>query len=105
VTVLLAVAGHEGLVAIASTATRASEERRSGGTVLDPLEWAALVTAAESDRLWPSDLRALLHRRALEPGRPIDLDEALDGARADGPLGWTIGRVLDRIGAQLVAVE
>ncbi len=102
-TLLLEIPGH-GAVAVATSADRAEEERRSGITVFDPIEWSALVTAAESDRLWPTDLCDLCVKKARAPRWTLELDVALAGARADASLGWSVGRVLDRIGAKLVAV-
>jgi len=107
-TLFVHVPGHEGPIAIATTPERAESERAAGRTVFDPVEWSAIVTAAESDRLWPSDLRALCARK-VEGARKVggfmlDLDTALAGARPDAPQEWSVGRVLDRIGAALLAV-
>jgi hypothetical protein len=104
-TLFLRVPGHEGVVAIATSRERAEAERRSAAVVLDPCEWSAIVTAAESDRVWPSDFRALCARKASSREWTIDLETALAGARADGSRGWTVGRVLERLGAQLVGAE
>lgn len=109
-TLFVHVPGHEGPVAIATSPERAASERAAGRTVFDPVEWSAIVTAAESDRLWPSDLRELCARKAgaRRPGGPgwaLDLDTALAGARPDAPQEWSVGRVLDRIGAALLTVE
>ena len=101
---LLRVPGHDGAVAIASSPERAAEGRQAGLVVFDPTEWQALVTAVESDRVWPSDLRELCERKARAPQYVLDLDAALAGARAEAPQGWSVGRVLDRVGAQLSAV-
>ena len=101
-TLFVQVPGHEGPVAIATSADRAESERAAGRTVFDAVEWSAIVTAAESDRLWPSDLRELCARKV--GGWTLDLDTALAGARPDAPQEWSVGRVLDRIGVALLAV-
>lgn len=104
-TLRLEVPGHPGIVSIASSAEVVRSERDSGGVVFDPAEWSALVTAAESDRLWPAELRAICARKAQAPRWTLDLDTALAGARAAAPAGWTIGKVLERVGARLLAAE
>lgn len=106
-TLFVQVPGHEGPVAITTSADRAESERAAGRTVFDAVEWSAIVTAAESDRLWPSDLRELCVRKQgarTTGGWMLDLDTALAGARPDAPQEWSVGRVLDRIGAALLAV-
>lgn len=109
-TLFVQVPGHAGPVAIATSPERAETERAAGRTVFDPAEWSAIVTAAESDRMWPSDLREVCARKvvAREAGGrewALDLDGALAGARADAPQAWSVGRVLDRIGATIVGLE
>jgi hypothetical protein len=104
-TLYLRVPGHDGLVAIATSAERAELERGSGMIVFDAAEWGALVVAAESDRVWPADLREICARKAGAADWALDLETALGGARADAPRGWSVGRVLDRIGAELVQVQ
>lgn len=104
-TLFVRVPGQAGPVAIATSAARAEAERAAGLTVFDPLEWSAIVVAAESDRLWSSDLREICARKEAQPGWALDLDVALAGARPDAPRAWTVGRVLDRIGATLVGLD
>jgi hypothetical protein len=104
-TLRLEVPGLDRLVAIATSAERASAERDAGAIVFDAMEWSALVTAAESDRLWPADLREICARKQKAPQWALDADVALAGARPDPAAGWTIGRVLDRLGAHLCAAE
>lgn len=104
-TLRLEVPGHTGIVSVVTSPEVVQSERESGAVVFDAAEWSALVTAAESDRLWPAELRAICARKAHTPEWTLDLDAALTGARADAPAGWTIGTVLERIGARLVAAE
>lgn len=104
-TLRLEIPGLDRLVAIATSAERAASERDAGAIVFDAMEWSALVTAAESDRLWPADLREIVARKAAAPLWALDPDVALAGARPDPAQGWTIGRVLDRLGAHLVASD
>lgn len=79
------------------------------GIVLDRDEWAAVVLAAEADRLWPADLVHALRRRGAA-GR-LSQEGLLDGvgfeqASRDLPeAGLTVGRVLRRIGARLERVS
>lgn len=104
-TLRLEVPGHPGIVSIATSAEVVRSERESGAVVFDGAEWSALVIAAESDRLWPAELREICERKARAPRWTLDLDTALSGARAAAPAGWTIGSVLARVGARLVAAE
>lgn len=104
-TLRLEVPGHDGIVSVATSPEVVRSERESGAVVFDAAEWSALVTAAEADRLWPAELRALCARKAAAPRWTVDLDAALAGARAVAPASWTIGKVLERVGARLVAAE
>ncbi|MDQ3035106.1 MAG: hypothetical protein M3Y87_22055 [Myxococcota bacterium] len=104
-TLRLEIPGLDRLVAIATSAERAAAERDAGALVFDAMEWSALVSAAESDRLWPADLREICVRKLRTPRWSLEPEVALAGARADAPAGWTIGHVLDRIGAHLAAAE
>lgn len=104
-TLRLEVPGCGGIVAIATSAERAEAERTAGAIVFDAAEWSALVTAAESERLWPADLRELCARKTRAAGWALDLETALAGARPDAPAGWTLGRVLDRVGAHLLSAD
>ena len=72
--------------------------------VLDSEEWRALVTATEADRVWPEDLRAVLRRKALEPGSRVRLEDALAGGQPDPAERWSVSRVLARWGAELRSV-
>jgi hypothetical protein len=103
-TVWLQIAGWSGALAVASSFERAARERQSGAIVLDPAEWNAIVVAAESDRLWPADLRAALDAKRM---RHLELDESrlLARAKPDAPRDWSVAEVAARIGAQLVDVS
>lgn len=104
-TLRLEIPGVDRTVAIATSADRAAAEREAGGVVFDAMEWSALVTAAESDRLWPADLREICARKLKAPRWSLEPEVALAGARPDAPAHWTIGRVLDRLGAHLASAE
>lgn len=74
----------------------AAERRRSaGGTVLDAADWAVVVCATESDRLRPMDVADVL---AARREGPLVLDSVLGGARPDPARGWSLARVLSRLG-------
>jgi hypothetical protein len=104
-TLYLQVPGRDGPIAVATSRERADAEREAHRTVLGPEEWSALVTAVESDRLWPADFRDFCARKAADPSWVLDLETALAGARRDPPRHWTVGKVLSRIGARLVHVK
>ncbi|WP_236514758.1 hypothetical protein [Sandaracinus amylolyticus] len=104
-TLRLEVPGHDGIVSVATSPEVVRSERESGAVVFDAAEWSALVTAAESDRLWAVELRDFCSRKAKHAGWSLDLDAALAGARASAPAGWTVGAVLDRLGVRLIAAE
>ena len=105
IALVLQLPGVEGRVRVL-TSREALEEARDGSSIVfDEGEWAALVTGAESDRVWPRDVAAFCARKVADPRWTLDLDTALGGARAEAPRGWTVGRVLERLGAQLVAAS
>lgn len=104
-TLRLEVPGHDGIVSVATSPEVVQSERESGTVVFDAAEWSALVTGAESDRVFPAELRDFCARKAKQPRWSLDLDVALSGARASAPVGWTVGAVLDRLGVRLVAAE
>jgi hypothetical protein len=104
-TLRLQIPGLDRVVAVATSADRAMMERESGALVFDAMEWSAIVAAAEADRLWPADLREICGRKTKAPVFALDLEAALGGARIGASPGWSIGRVLDRVGAQLLSAE
>ncbi len=109
-TLLLHVPGVDGRpIAIATSEDALEVARASGLVAFDAEEWRVLVSATESDRVWPADFRAAIERKALvaEPDAPWHLDEAtaFGDARPDPSAGWSVGRVLARLGARLVGVE
>ncbi len=104
-TLRLQIPGFDRVVTIATSVELASMEREAGALVFDAMEWSALVAATEADRLWPTDLREICGRKMKTPSFTLDLECALGGARIGASPGWSMGRVLDRVGAQLLSVE
>jgi hypothetical protein len=105
-TLWLHVPGVEGRpVAVATSAVAAATARAAGLVAFDAGEWEAVVVAAESDRLWPADFRSAVARKHDDEAARLELGHALGDARPDPARGWSVGRVLDRIGAKLVRVE
>jgi hypothetical protein len=92
---------QEGRPLIVATGPLAEAARQLGENVIDGEEWSALAEAAESDRVFASDLALLLGTRG--PGK-ITPEAALAGARADAPRGWTVGTVLARLGLHVAPV-
>lgn len=104
-TLRLRVPGVDRVVAVATSADRVDNERASGAVVFDVLEWNAIVVAAEADRLWPADLREICGRKTSGPSVVLDAERALAGARVGASPEWSLGRVLDRVGAQLLDAD
>lgn len=99
-TLVLDVPDVDGPVTVATHA-------RSGPAMFDAAEWLAIVDAAESNRAWPADLAAWCERKRSDRGWRLTAAEALGPVRAEPPTGWTVGRVLGRLGAELrvIAIE
>ncbi len=100
---VLRAAGLERLVRVELGAS--APEPSEGELVLDADEWRAIGLGAEADRLWPADLAALLRRKASDPSFRITGEVALAGAQPDPAEAWSAAQVLERIGAEVVAVE
>lgn len=73
----------------------ARQRRQSGGVVLDAADWEVVVTATESDRLRPMDVVEVLSARREGP---LVRDAVMGGARPDPARGWSLARVLARLG-------
>lgn len=73
--------------------------------VLDAAEWRAIAAGAEADRLWPADFAALCARKRSDPAFRITEEVALAGAQPDPREVWPVARVLERIGARVLAIE
>lgn len=65
--------------------------------------WGFLVEAAEADRIYLSDFRAILSR--IHAGDVLQREDVLGPVRAERPRNWTVGQVLARIGARLFSVR
>ena len=82
---------------------------RVAGAVLtlSRAELLRLCAATELDRVWPADVRRLLE--AQRTGRALTWAAFVDGARgltpAKAPGAMTLGEVLERIGAEGLAIE
>jgi len=92
---------------LATAAAARDALAESGAIALDVDEWDALTIAAEADRVWPADLVQALRARGVT-GR-MTIDALLDGitydeAVRDAPRGFTVARVLARIGARIEEV-
>ena len=104
-TLSLHVPGVPGVVYVdtgaGAAAVAGDAERRAFGAA----EWRALVLGVEADRVWPADLQRFARRMESEPHWRLSAEEALAGAQPDRSRRWTLGELLERVGAQLVAVE
>lgn len=75
------------------------------GVALDASEWRAIARGAAADRVWPADFASLCHRKLTEPAWRIEDETALSGAQIDRDARWTAREVLDRIGAEVIAID
>jgi len=100
----LHVPGVPGVVRVELDAVAAEAARADGELVLDAAEWRSVVTGAEADRLWPVDLVGLCRRKRSEPAFRIDAETALAGAQPDPSEAWTVGQVLERVGAEVLTI-
>ena len=90
----LHVPGVEGIVRVGESAAISFDEA----------EWNVLVCATEADRVWPRDF-ALFCRLKADSGNPLEAVDALAGAQPDPTVSWTVGDVLERVGATLLSVD
>jgi len=72
--------------------------------VFDGVELEALVIASEADRLWHADFLGLCFEKWRTPDVPVRAAELLGGANPEPEAGWTLGRVLARLGLEVDAV-
>lgn len=101
----LRVAGVPGYVRVELEAGRAEAARSADEVVLDAAEWRAIALGAEADRLWASDFAALCARKRSDRAFRIDEEVALASAQPDAREEWPAARVLERVGAEVVAIE
>lgn len=73
--------------------------------VFDGAELDALVTASEADRLWHADFLGLCFEKWRTPDVPVRAAELLGGANAEPDAGWSLGRVLARLGLEVETFE
>jgi hypothetical protein len=87
------------------------QQRRESAPVLadivvfDGAELDAIVTACEADRLWHSDFLGLCFEKWRTPNVPVRAAELLAGANAEPDAGWSLGRVLTRLGIEVETIE
>ena len=99
----------DGSVFYLATETAARDAlAETGAIALDVDEWDALTVAVEADRAWPADLVQALRARGVTGH--MSVDALLDGityeqATCEGPRGFSVARVLSRIGARIEAVS
>lgn len=101
----LHVQGVVGVVRIELDDDAARVAREEGDLVVDADEWRNVALGAQSDRLWQADFAALCRRKRAEPAFRIDRETALAGARPDRNESWTVARVLERVGAEVLTLE
>lgn len=73
--------------------------------IFDAQELAALVCAVEADRLWHADFLGLCFEKWRNPEVRVQTETLLAGANPDDSQHWRLGRVFQRLGVQLDAVE
>lgn len=73
--------------------------------VFDGAELEALVVAAEADRLWHADFLGLCFEKWRTPDVPVRAAELLGGANAEPDAGWSLSRVLVRLGLEVESFE
>lgn len=101
----LHVQGVPGVVRVALEPSAAERARAEGEVVLDRGEWHAVVLGAEADRLWPVDFAALCRRKRSEPAFRIEPETTLAGAQPDPAEEWSVAGVLERVGADVLAID
>jgi hypothetical protein len=75
--------------------------------ILDRAAWLAVVDAAEQERLHAADFRALVAALAADPSLEVTrwLASTLGETSREATPAWTVGRVLERVGAKLFSVR
>lgn len=68
-------------------------------------EYTLIAYAAQNDRLWPADFRRFVQRKKTQPGWRLTHGGAVGKVKRLDELRWTLGELLRRIHASLVAVE
>lgn len=97
----LHVPGIEGVVRVELSP---SENTQDGSDVVfSREEWASVCRGVEADRIWPMDFAAICARKLANPAYRLELVEALAGVEIDESELWALGRVLNRVDAQLVS--
>jgi hypothetical protein len=86
-------------------AGRASTPVLADIIVFDGAELEALVTATEADRLWHADFLGLCFEKWRTPDVPVRAAELLGGANEEPDAGWSLGRVLARLGIEVETFE
>jgi hypothetical protein len=89
----------------AYAAGRASTPVLADIIVFDGAELEALVIATEADRLWHADFLGLCFEKWRTPEVPVRAAELLGGANEEPDAGWSLGRVLARLGIEVETFE
>lgn len=78
---------------------------RAGPAMFDVVEWCVIVDASECGRAWLADLVAWCDHKRADQGWRLTPTDALGSVRAEAPAGWTVARVLGRLGARLRMIK
>jgi hypothetical protein len=74
--------------------------------MFDREELRALIAGVQADRMWRKDLLGVCFDKWRKPDHRLTFEVALAGANPDeNEAGWSLGRVLSRIGATVEAIE
>lgn len=68
-------------------------------------EYTLIAFASQNDRLWALDFRRFVARKKVTPGWRLTRFEAVGKVYGLSELSWTIGELLARLEARLVAVD
>jgi hypothetical protein len=104
VTLWLRIEGAPVPVQLSNGVLTNAQDTLADAIVFDGEELRALVAGIEADRIWRKELLALCFDKWRRPEYRLTLRDALAGANPD-PQGWSLARVLARVGATLEHIE
>lgn len=104
VSIWIAIEGAPVPVQLTTSVLTSPQGSLAPAIVFDGEELRALVAGIEADRIWRKDLLALCFDKWRRPEYRLTRDDALAGANPD-PGGWSLERVLARVGAAITHVE
>jgi len=70
----------------------------------DREEVRALISASESERAWPGDLRVWCWMKRENPDFLLNLETAHSGAQPTTERNWNVGQILDWLELELVSI-